>query len=68
MSHLNNGTIEHNLEVEGQGIEEAFDSNLQPGETRTLEVDLQPGTYEVYCPVADHADQGMRVELTVTEP
>jgi glucose dehydrogenase/uncharacterized cupredoxin-like copper-binding protein len=62
----NAGTIEHNFEVEGQGIEREFEQNLQPGETKTLQVDLQPGTYEVYCPVGNHAEQGMRLELTVT--
>lgn len=62
----NNGTMEHNFEIEGQGIEKAFDDNLQPGETGEMVVDLQPGTYEVYCPVDDHADRGMRIELTVT--
>ncbi len=63
----NNGTHEHSFEVAGNGIEEKLEANLQPGESGTLEVDLPPGTYEVYCPVADHKDQGMLVELTVTE-
>ncbi len=62
----NDGTIEHNFEVEGQGIEEEFAANLQPGETQELRVDLAPGTYEVYCPVGNHKDRGMRLELTVT--
>jgi uncharacterized cupredoxin-like copper-binding protein len=62
----NNGTVEHNFEVEGQGIEEELEMNLAPGESGTLELDLAPGTYEVYCPVGNHAEQGMEVELTVT--
>jgi glucose/arabinose dehydrogenase len=63
----NAGTIEHNFEIEGQGIEQEFEQNLQPGETKTMTVDLPPGTYEVYCPVGNHAEQGMETELTVTE-
>jgi hypothetical protein len=63
----NDGTIEHNFEVEGQGIEEELPENLAPGATGTLTVDLAPGTYEVYCPVGNHEDEGMRVELTVTD-
>lgn len=63
----NDGTIEHNFEVEGQGIEEELPENLAPGASGTLTVDLEPGTYEVYCPVGNHADEGMRLELTVTE-
>jgi uncharacterized cupredoxin-like copper-binding protein len=49
----NNGAIEHNFEVEGQGIEEEFETNLSPGETRTMQLDLEPGTYEVYCLVGN---------------
>ncbi len=30
----NNGASVHNLEVEGLGIEETFESNLSPGENR----------------------------------
>jgi plastocyanin len=63
----NNGTTEHNFEVEGQGIEEAFETNLSPGETRTMQLNLGPGTYVVYCPVGNHREQGMEVQLTVTQ-
>jgi uncharacterized cupredoxin-like copper-binding protein len=62
---VNNGTHEHNFEVEGQGIERELERNLQPGESATLDVDLQPGTYTVYCPVADHRGRGMEVTLSV---
>src|SRR5918994_778501 len=55
----NDGTIEHNFEVEGQGIEEELPENLAPGATGTLTVDLAPGTYEVYCPVGNHENLGM---------
>lgn len=63
----NDGTSEHNFEVEGQGMEEVFPQNVTAGETRTMQVDLQPGTYTVYCPVDDHRSQGMEVTLTVEE-
>jgi hypothetical protein len=62
----NEGTHEHGFEIEGNGIEEELDPTLQPGESGTLEVDLQPGTYEVYCPVANHREEGMTMQLTVT--
>lgn len=61
----NDGTMEHNIEVEGQGSEHVFPQNLQPGETQTMEVDLQEGSYVVYCPVGDHRSRGMEVDLTV---
>jgi steroid delta-isomerase-like uncharacterized protein len=62
----NDGTTDHNFEVEGQGIEEELPQNLAPGQSGTLSLDLAAGTYEVYCPVDDHAAHGMRLELTVT--
>lgn len=63
----NNGEVEHNFEIEGQGIEESLSQNLQPGESATLTVDLEAGSYEVYCPVGDHEDEGMTMDLEVTE-
>jgi plastocyanin len=62
----NTGTVSHNFEIEGNDIEQTFETDLAPGETRVLEVELQPGTYEVYCPVSGHAENGMERELTVT--
>lgn len=64
----NVGTEEHSFVIEGQGIQAQLEENLQPGESDTLEVDLLPGSYLVYCPVEDHAEHGMRLDLTVTSP
>jgi plastocyanin len=61
----NTGEHEHNFEIEGQGIEEELESNLQPGESGELTVDLRPGTYTVYCPVGDHREEGMVTTLRV---
>lgn len=61
----NEGTEEHNFEIEGQGIEESLESNLPPHETEILSLELEPGTYEVYCPVANHRERGMSVTLEV---
>jgi uncharacterized cupredoxin-like copper-binding protein len=65
-SITNNGTAEHSFEIEGQGIEQELAAHLQPGGSATLDVTLQPGTYRVYCPVADHAEaHGMEMQLQV---
>lgn len=64
----NVGEEEHNFEIEGQGIEMELPENLTAGASGTLQVDLQPGTYEIYCPVGEHEDHGMTMQLTVTEP
>jgi hypothetical protein len=36
----NAGTMEHNFEIEGHGLEKKFDTPLQPGATKTLQTDL----------------------------
>jgi plastocyanin len=66
-SVTNAGTMEHNFEVEGQGIEKKFGTNLKPGETMSLRVDLPAGTYTVYCPIDDHQKRGMQLELKVAQ-
>jgi plastocyanin len=59
----NAGKFQHNLviELEGQGIEKKmFDTNLQPGETRTAEFSFtQAGKWKFYCPVDGHEARGM---------
>jgi uncharacterized cupredoxin-like copper-binding protein len=60
----NSGATVHALEVEGAGVEEAT-GNMDPGASETLNVDLKPGKYELYCPVGNHRDQGMEGEITV---
>jgi uncharacterized cupredoxin-like copper-binding protein len=60
----NDGGTTHNLEIEGNGVEEVTD-DLEPGQSGKLTVDLQPGTYEMYCAIDDHRGQGMEGELTV---
>ncbi|MEX2542717.1 MAG: cupredoxin domain-containing protein [Trueperaceae bacterium] len=63
----NDGTIVHNFEIEGQGVEETFSQDLQPGDSNTMTVDLEAGEYYVYCPVDDHEEQGMAMDLQVTD-
>lgn len=66
--HVTNaGTTRHSFEIEGGGMDEELDDELDPGETGILEIDLKPGSYEVYCPVDGHKAQGMRVQITVSQ-
>jgi plastocyanin len=61
----NDGETVHNLEIEGDGLEEELSSDLSAGDSGDLTVDLQPGTYEWYCPIGNHRDLGMEGEVTV---
>lgn len=61
---VNSGQYPHALEIEGKGIEEET-KNLSAGQSADLKVTLEPGTYEVYCPVDGHRERGMEGTLTV---
>ena len=62
----NAGSVPHAFEIEGRGIERAT-ALIQPGATATLTVNLEPGTYEVYCPIGgdSHKKLGMETLLKV---
>jgi len=61
----NAGSTEHALEVEGPSGEQRTQP-IEPGKSTSLKVDLsKPGTYEWYCPIDGHKDQGMKGEITV---
>jgi plastocyanin len=61
----NDGKDMHNLAIEGQGVSEETPT-IGPGKAAKLEVDLEPGTYELYCSVPGHRELGMEAALKVT--
>ena len=56
---VNEGEAPHTFTVEG----EAVDIEVEAGQTVTENVDLEPGTYTVFCEF--HRAQGMEGTLTV---
>ena len=63
---VNSGGTVHALEVEGQGIEDETEE-IQPGQSAELKVKLEAGTYELYCPVDGHKEEGMEGKVIVKE-
>jgi len=61
---VNDGSYGHALEIEGKGVE-AKTSTIDGGGSQRLTVTLAPGTYEIYCPVANHRAMGMEGTLVV---
>jgi uncharacterized cupredoxin-like copper-binding protein len=56
----------HALAIEGPGVSGAKTSVLRPGETEPLTVNLQQGTYKIWCPVGNHEAQGMVLTVNVS--
>jgi uncharacterized cupredoxin-like copper-binding protein len=65
MTNPSSARASHAIEIEGNGIEKKG-SVVLPGGTSIVTVELKKaGTYELYCPVGTHKQQGMTGELTV---
>jgi plastocyanin len=60
----NDGSAPHNLEVEGNGVEEVSET-IQGGQSTDLTVELEAGEYEMYCAIPGHREQGMEGTVTV---
>jgi uncharacterized cupredoxin-like copper-binding protein len=60
----NDGGAVHALDIEGP-TGEVETAELAAGESADLNVDLEDGEYEMYCPVGDHRDRGMEGTITV---
>ena len=58
----NDGEFPHALAFDG--LDDAT-GNVDPGASGEVTVDLEPGTYTLYCPVGNHRDQGMEGTLVV---
>lgn len=61
---INQGKIVHSLEITGPGVS-ATTPNLQPGKSANLDVTLQAGKYDLFCPIDSHKSLGMNAEITV---
>ena len=63
---VNYGEDEHDLKLRRVGGTEVWAlRKLLPGSRATLAVRLRPGTYRLWCAVADHRARGMRATLRV---
>ena len=61
----NDGSQAHDLRVR-RGEEDVGGTPIfSPGETKTAEVSLDKGEYEIFCSVGDHEQLGMKGKLTV---
>jgi len=63
----NDGQTTHSLEIESvtPGQDKGLEGDVSPGSSGTLTVNLKPGKYEFYCPIANHKQTGMTGEITV---
>ncbi len=60
---VNQGGIDHNVGIRRGPIS----GTIKPGGSFTVDLGvLAPGTYELYCDIVDHVEQGMVADLVIT--
>jgi plastocyanin len=59
---VNEGELPHALAFDDL---DAATGNVDPGASGEVTVELEPGSYTIYCPVGNHRDQGMEGTLVV---
>ncbi|MBF6271031.1 hypothetical protein [Nocardia farcinica] len=62
----NSGSVSHDLVIEGPGVESRRTPRIEKGGSGELAVDLEPGTYTLWCSVGNHRELGMSTEITVS--
>lgn len=62
---INQGQASHNLAIQGPGIPQVVSQTLQHGASTKLTVQLQGGSYELWCAVDAHKDKGMDLTIAV---
>jgi plastocyanin len=61
---VNHGRLGHTLRIrQGSGADRFQQKTLAPGERSTRRLRLQPGTYTMYCAIANHEELGMHGTL-----
>lgn len=61
----NSGKQKHNFEIEGEQLDKSFWFAIAPKDSKTMQVNLKPGSYEAHCSVAEHAKKEATVKLAV---
>ena len=61
----NDGKIQHDLTINGPGVNNAKTPLINGGRHATLKVKLSAGTYDFYCSVPGHKQLGMDVKVKV---
>lgn len=59
---VNNGVTTHSFNVDELNV---HSGDYQPGQTGTVTINAQPGTYQYYCAIPGHKEAGMVGTITV---
>ena len=66
---VNKGQLSHDLIINGPGVSKVQAPSqglIAPGQSASMTVTLSKGTYDIYCGVPGHKQQGMDVHIKVS--
>jgi Copper binding proteins, plastocyanin/azurin family len=64
---VNKGQLDHSLVINGPGVNKIQTQGLvAPGQSGSVTVTLSKGTYDIYCGVPGHKQEGMDVHIKVS--
>jgi len=58
----NSGSMKQNFQIRGEGLDKKFMADVDPNESKTLHVDLKPGTYKVHIPDSNGPESTIMVK------
>jgi YVTN family beta-propeller protein len=61
------GAAAHALRIVGNGLDVSTET-FGPGQSRSLQMVLPAGAYQLICPIPGHAEQGMQTSFSVVAP
>lgn len=62
---VNTGRAPHALQINGPGVMNARTPVVRPGQYADLTVTLNRGIYDFWCPVGNHRQRGMQLDVLV---
>jgi len=62
----NRGKLQHNLMINGPGVNHQGTRTLNSGQSGSVTVTLKRGSYELWCSVDGHKELGMDLKIKVT--
>lgn len=58
----NSGSMKQNFQIRGEGVDKHFMTDVDPNESKTLNIDLKPGTYKVHIPDSNGPETTLQVK------
>ena len=62
----NRGKYTHAFEIDHDGTKVVRSRDIRPGDSQQVTAQLQPGRYDIYCPIDSHKKYGIDAHVNVT--